>query len=615
MPRLPGLDGLRAIAVLGVVLYHLDVPWMPGGFLGVDVFFVLSGFLITTLVIEEIERTGRLGLRDFYLRRARRLLPALLVLLAVLSLLSLLVLPEERAELRRDVGAALLYVSNWSYVFTEQSYFEAVGRPPLLQHLWSLAVEEQFYLLWPAIIVVAMAAGRRRVRLVALIAAVVSTVWMAVLAVVQGYPLSADPSRAYFGTDTHAMGLLLGAGLATCWAPWRVWRTQQSWFESARPMRQRAGTAAVDLVGVAALGGLLWTFLSVGEFSPLLYRGGFLALAGCTALLVAAVAHPAGLLGRVLGVQPLRYLGERSYGIYLWHWPIALVTRPGFELPFGGWLAFVLRLALVLGAAELSYRYVERPIRAGAFSELVRRRRVDGSHPALARGQAVGSVVALGAGLATIGVFLFTTVAVTGSPTANAGNVQPPPGPSTSAPTSADSGQRKWVRQPIEQARPGPAEPASERGESVSVFGDSVVYGASAQLQAAGVEVSAAEGRQFVDVRDAVLAAQSDGSLRSTVVLHMGTNGTVEKEALHELVSSLTEHDVFLVTVSVPREWQDLNNDVLADVAGEHEHVTLLDWHEEVSSHSDWLYPDGIHLTAESGRDGYARWLLRQVTA
>jgi peptidoglycan/LPS O-acetylase OafA/YrhL len=189
MPRLPGLDGLRAIAVLAVVLYHLDVSWMPGGFLGVDVFFVLSGFLITTLVVEEIERTGRLGLRDFYLRRARRLLPALLVLLAVLSLLSLLVLPEERAELRRDVVAALLYVSNWSYVFTEQSYFEAVGRPPLLQHLWSLAVEEQFYLLWPAVIVVAMVAGRRRVRLVALIAAVVSTIWMAVLAVAHGYPL------------------------------------------------------------------------------------------------------------------------------------------------------------------------------------------------------------------------------------------------------------------------------------------------------------------------------------------------------------------------------------------------------------------------------------------
>jgi peptidoglycan/LPS O-acetylase OafA/YrhL len=595
---MPGLDGLRAIAVLGVVLYHLGLPWMPGGFLGVDVFFVLSGFLITTLVVEEIERTGRLSLRDFYLRRARRLLPALFLLLAVLSLLAVVVLPEERGELRRDVTAALLYVSNWSSIVTEQSYFEAMGRPPLLQHLWSLAVEEQFYLLWPAVVAAVLTYGRRHLRRIALIAAVVSTAWMALLAVRNGYPVPNDPSRVYFGTDTHAMGLLLGAALATCWSPWRLWRCDSSWVASDRPTSQRAGTALVDLVGVGALAGVLWMFFSVGEFSPLLYRGGFFAVAACTALLVAAVAHPAGLLGRALGAQPLRYLGERSYGIYLWHWPLALLTRPGFELPFGGWLSVVLRLAVILAAAELSYRYVERPIRTGDFSELTRWLRSPRSYPAMLRAKAVEGAVGATLALTTIGVVLVTSSASSGSPDGDAAFVQPAPGPVTEPERTTADGTL-----PRPKAEPG----------TISVFGDSVVYGASYQLKAAGATVSAAEARTFADVLAAVSAAEASGTLGETVVIHAGNNGPAEKEALVEVLDSLVDHQVYLVTLQVPRTWESYNNNLFARAAEKYPNVTLLDWHDKVAEHVSWLYPDQTHLTAESGRERYARWLLTEV--
>ncbi len=598
LPLLPGMDGLRAVAVLGVVLYHLGAPWLPGGFLGVDVFFVLSGFLITTLVVEEVERTGRVSLPDFYLRRARRLLPALILLLAVVSLLALVAFPEERGELRRDVVAALLYVSNWSYVLADQSYFEAVGRPPLLQHLWSLAVEEQFYLLWPAAVAGAMLVGRRRVRRVALLAALVSTGWMTTLAVRNGYPVPSDPSRAYFGTDTHAMGLLLGAALATVWAPWRVWASDRSWLASSRPAGQRTGAAVVDLVGVVALVGIGWVFVTVDEFSPLLYRGGFLALAGCTALLVAALAHPAGLLGRALAVQPLRYLGERSYGIYLWHWPVVLLTRPGFELPFGGWLSVLLRLGLIVAAAEVSYRYVERPIRAGALGELVRRVRWLGSQPgtdpAAARAKVVGGAVACSVAFTAIGVGLFTAPASSGSSGGDTGLVQPRPG------STAD------------QAGGAPASDVADC-RSISIFGDSVVYGAAYEMRAAGACVSAAEGNTFGQVLANLSAAREQGNLPKTVIVHAGNNGPADKDALDNALEALTDRDVYLVNLHVPQAWEAYNNTLFDRVAARYPNVTVLDWNRQASKHEEWLYADRVHLTAGSGRAAYVRWVLRLV--
>jgi peptidoglycan/LPS O-acetylase OafA/YrhL len=603
MPRLPGLDGLRALAVLGVVFYHLDVAWLPGGFLGVDVFFVLSGFLITTLLVEEVERTGRVGMRDFYLRRARRLLPGLFLLLAVISVLAVVALPEERGELRRDVASALMYVSNWSYIVVDQSYFEAVGRPPLLQHLWSLAVEEQFYLVWPAVVAAAMVKGRAHLRKVALLGAGISTSLMVVLAVHNGYPISTDPSRAYFGTDTHAMGLLLGAALATFWAPWRVWCSDSSWLTSSLPARKRAGAAIADLVGVAALTGVVWTFLSVGEFSVLLYRGGFLLLAACTALLVAAVAHPAGLLGRLLGVQPLRYLGERSYGIYLWHWPLALLTRPGFELPFGGWPSVLLRLGLVLAVAELSYRYVEQPIRSGALGALVRRLRQRGLSPAAWRAKVLGGATAATVGVTTIAVVLFTSPASSGSPSAGAGFVQPEP-------TSIGRSDPALTGKHRESQARGTVEPGS-----LSVFGDSVVYGASYELSAAGAEVSASEGRTFAEVLTELSAAAEEGSLGETVVLHAGNNGPADEKALVDALDALHGHDVYIVNLHVPRSWEAFNNTLLARIAGRYPNATLLDWHRQAAEHAHWLYSDQIHLTAAVGRDRYARWLLSQVEA
>ena len=353
---LPGVDGLRALAVLAVLLYHAELPWIQGGFLGVDVFFVISGYLITSLLLAEWSQRGRIDLPAFWLRRARRLLPALFLLMAVTLVFAVIALSSEVAGLRDDAFAALGYVTNWYLIFSHQSYFEMMGRPSLFRHLWSLAGEEQFYILWPLLLSAMLWLWRPRYVLLAVLAgAVASTVLMAVL-----YQPDADPSRVYYGTDTRGVGLLAGAVLAFVWAPGRIGGRAQ-----IHPL-------LLDVAGLSALGVLFYTFLRLDGQQAFLYQGGFALVAVASAGVIAAVVHPRGHLGWVLGRQPLRWLGLRSYGVYLWHWPVFMLTRPHLDVPFDGLPLLALRFGVTLTIAELSYRLVETPIRAGALGRVWR---------------------------------------------------------------------------------------------------------------------------------------------------------------------------------------------------------------------------------------------------
>ena len=353
---LPALDGLRAVAVVAVLLYHsYDLQMFRGGFLGVDVFFVLSGYLITLVLVSGYRGAGRVDLRTFWLRRARRLLPALFLMLGVTCAYTALFLPHEAARLRTDGLASLGYVTNWHLIFGDQSYFETIGRPSMVQHLWSLAVEEQFYLLWPLILASGFALFRRHRRhlvLLVLAAAGASAVLMAML-----YDPAADPSRVFYGTDTHASGLLLGAALAFVWPSWRL-----------SPKTGKRAPLMLDVAGAVGLGVLLWCFQNVSEFDTGLYRGGYLAFGVVVTVVVAVAAHPAARLMRVLlGNGPIRWIGIRSYGIYLWHWPVYQITRPELDVPVRGFPLLALRFAITVTVAALSYRFVEAPIREGAL--------------------------------------------------------------------------------------------------------------------------------------------------------------------------------------------------------------------------------------------------------
>ncbi len=591
LPHLVGLDGLRAVAVAAVVLYHADQAWIPGGFLGVDVFFVLSGFLITSLLLVELERTGGIDFGRFYLRRARRLLPALLAVLIVTAVIVATVAHDAAGPFRRDLPGALLYVANWWSIFAETSYFEFIGRPPMLQHLWSLAVEEQFYIFWPAIALVAYRArGVRAVGWVALAGALLSTLAMTAGSVLGNMPGAADPSRLYFGTDTHLMGVSAGAALAVVWRPGRtspVLLPQARWLIT--------GAGVVGLVLLAAM------FMSLGEYSTFLYRGGFLVVAAVSAVVVAATSHRGVPFGRWLGTQPLRWVGERSYGIYLWHWPLFLVTRPGVDIPLDGRAALVLRVGLLLGVAEVSYRFLELPVRAGALGRWWVRAR-SGALPPPSRSLLVAVAV-----LGCVALFTGYRVATAPIPAAGAGGL-----------TARQLAALAPARAPLERdfVRQAAAEEYDPRVK-VTAFGDSVLLGAVAAMESEyfNVDLHADVANQADDLRDSIARMMGLGGVRDTVVLHVGNNGIVTDGQLRGMLDELAlVPRVVLVNVRVPRPWMGPNNELMSAVAVEYPNVVLVDWAGASDGHREYLVSDGVHLTGQ-GAAAYANVIARAAGA
>lgn len=350
---MPGLDGLRAFAVLAVILYHLNTDWAPGGLLGVGIFFVLSGYLITDILVSQWERNRRIDLVDFWKRRARRLLPAMYVMILVVGLWCLIGDHARLASLHGDIPAALLYVSNWWFIFHKVSYFESFGPASPLGHLWSLAVEEQFYLLWPFVLMLGLKFLPKRANLSGWIMslAFISALLMAVL-----YVPGTDPSRVYYGTDTRIFALLIGASLAVVWPSIKL-----------KANVSAPAQGLLDAVGLAALIVLLWSIWHTNEYEPFLYRGGLVLISIITAILIAVLAHPASRLAVLVGCKPLRWLGQRSYGLYLWHFPVITLSTPQVDTGEPSVIKAIIQVAVSIALAELSYRYVEEPIRRKGF--------------------------------------------------------------------------------------------------------------------------------------------------------------------------------------------------------------------------------------------------------
>jgi len=592
---LPGLDGLRAFAVIAVLLYHAELHWIRGGFLGVEVFFVISGYLITSLLLTEWREQGRINLLGFWMRRARRLLPALYLLLVVTLAFAVVFLPDEVARLRDDALAAFGYVTNWYLILAEHSYFETVGRPSLLQHLWSLAVEEQFYLLWPLLLTVALwgAASMRRWRrrrlalFIALAGAAGSAVLMAAL-----YQPAIDPSRVYYGTDTRAAGLLFGAALAFVWAPGQPRR----WAGRTRPL-------LLDIAGLVALGALVWFYLRLDQYQPFLFRGGFTLVALATVVVILVAVHPHTYLGaHLLGWRPLRWIGLRSYSIYLWHWPVFMLTRPELDVPIDGLPLLALRLAATLVLADLSYRFVETPIRTGALGRAWRALRE-------ARGARRRRLGAYWSGAAVTGV---TFCVVLGLAVAHA---QPPAPPSyleveslhTEAPTTTTTDTEDPSITPESEMPPATTDaPADTSKDPITVVGDSVMRGAAAELDRAldhpafGTDV----GLQPVGVIEILKKRRAAGRLGEVVVIHAGNNVPFTAEQFDEMMGELTDvPKVLIVNLKVPRPWEQSNNEMLAEgVQRYSDKAVLVDWHAASAGRPELFVEDGIHLQPEGQR-------------
>ena len=361
---IPGLDGLRAVAVLCVIAYHINASWARGGMLGVGVFFTLSGYLITDLLLEHYRRRGNLGLGQFWLRRARRLLPALFVMLVTVSVLTALFDTSQLGAVRRQVISGAFYYANWSTIASHGTYFSRFAAPLPLDHLWSLSIEEQFYLVWPFLLLLAIRflPGRAWLLVVTLVGSALSAAWMAHLFQSGAF---FDPTRIYEGTDTRAFELLLGAALA-------VVRPTNLRFFSARVSAR--GVLFLDLLGVAGVATVFALVWKTTPFSSFLYPYGLLLLSFATVAIIAATVHPASMLGAFLGFRPLKWIGVRSYGIYLWQWPIVVLWgQPSTGVHWG---RAALQIGVTFVVASLSWRYVEDPIRRGAVGRLFGRARV-----------------------------------------------------------------------------------------------------------------------------------------------------------------------------------------------------------------------------------------------
>ena len=608
--HLTGLDGLRAIAVLAVLVYHAGLDWLPGGFLGVEIFFAISGYLITGLLLSEWHGSGRIDLKAFWIRRARRLLPALFVLLAGTLGYALVWLPAELARLRVDVLAALGYVTNWYLILGQQSYFADLDRQSPLLHLWSLAVEEQFYLLWPiALAAGLLVAGPRLSFIFTIAGAIASAVWMAVL-----YRPDADVSRVYFGTDTRLTGLLLGAALAFVWLPGHhrqtslvrlplIWRptglrqrlpTKARWIASNR--------TAIDAGLVGGLGCLGWFLYSVDESDAFLFRGGFALLAAVSVLTIAAAVHPAGRLGRlVLDSAPLRWLGTRSYSVYLWHWPVFMVTRPGIDLPLEPIAAFGFRLALTAALAEASYRFVETRFRY--------RGQVPATEPEVAQPRrAPRTKVAWAAGIAVLATVLAGPIATASPPPrptflpadavdglvgadgTGGADALAAGGAGTEIPaaTSASTTER------LPRVTSGRTSPARR----VLLVGDSVVlavYKAVAK-KIGPVTVDAAIGRSVGEGVSVLRDRRAANGLGDVVIVDLGNNGRLTPDLFQAAMKALGSVPLVVwVNLTVPRDWEGPNNRAIANGVQEYPNARMVDWHSASTGNPDLFWDDGYH--------------------
>jgi peptidoglycan/LPS O-acetylase OafA/YrhL len=590
-PYLPGIDALRAFAVLAVFFYHSGVDWMPGGFLGVDVFFVISGYLITSLLLREFRRGGHVQLGRFWLRRARRLLPAVGVLIAVTMVVAAIVEPDRIDALRGDALASLAYVANWHFVFSHQSYFEGFQRPSLFTHLWSLSVEEQFYLFWPLVFAVGMKLFGRGRLLIGVLAGALGSVALAWALFDPG----SDASRVYYGTDTHAVGLLAGVALALVWSPIEL-------------RRRRTGPLVgpvLDAVGVLALAYVVLSFLHIHDYDLALYHGGYLWLAIVTALLLAVLAHPAARLGRLLGQAPVLWLGLRSYSFYLWHYPVLMLTRPGVDVSLPGGVLIPLQLVTVLALADLSYRFVELPFRGQARLPGLPEGWLRVARPAL-----LAAVLAIVVGIGWSGLFADdgkNPEAAAASTATSARVVAQPVSSSPEVPSGPD-------RLPPPGGRSGKLAPASSPPRIVAL-GDSVMIGAKDKLAARlgpGFSMSAQVGRQANQFVTIVQRLKREGHSPDAMIIQMGNNGPLygeDMEAIRKATSEVGE--LFLIDDHAPVSWIDESNHALAEAARDWPHTNLVEWKQVAESHEGLLW-DGIHLTP-GGAGLYARLISRVV--
>ncbi|ENK6444844.1 acetyltransferase [Staphylococcus pseudintermedius] len=572
-PRyMPGLDGVRAVAVIAIIIYHLNPQWLSGGFLGVDTFFVISGYLITSLLLTEYHNTGKIELMSFWLRRVKRLIPAVLFLVMGVIVLSLIFMPTEIQKVRADSIAAIFYVSNWWYIMQNVDYFEQFAVQPL-KHLWSLAIEEQFYLVFPIVLLSLLSFIRRlkSIRIIFLILLVISMIAMMVL-----YVPNENVARVYFGTDTRIQTLLMGVLLALVWPPFQL---------KAKVNRQMR--TMIDTAGVVGLAILFICFKFVSETNSILYYGGFFLISTVTLLVIASSVHPSGYFAKFLGNKVFTFIGSRSYSLYLWHYPIIVLIHHQFVQGQIPPLVYVVEILLMVLMAEFSYKFIEQPFRKEgfnifAFNHLKNWRSQKVLRTWLVIILLIPTLLVMVGGFNRFAQKNSTRVTEVNTEEIDKLITQPLPLPQL----EIDGFVVKGNKQKYASWKP-------------LLIGDSVMVDIGDYFRSfvPKADINGKVGRQLVEATSlAKRQYQSYRDKNDIVVLELGTNGDFTEEQLNSLLEQFGEADIYLVNTRVPRSYESHVNQVLAKAAKKRANVTLVDWYSRSENHTEYFAPDGIHL-------------------
>ena len=556
---IPAIDGLRAVAVIAVMLYHLGFTWIPGGFLGVDLFFVISGYVITRLLLDSIQRSGGLDLRAFYKARIRRLFPPLVFMIFVTIIYISIWAPETMRRFVSDSPFALFGGMNWWLVFRHTDYFDTISRPPLLQHTWSLGVEAQFYLIWPLILLLVLRQfGKAKIPGAALFIAAISGIALLLVSFEVDAANASQVSHVYFGTDTHSIGLFLGAALAVSWVP-----------QNLQEQVNRRAQDFIDGIGVIGFVGLLGTFLLVNENDPTLYKLAFplAGLFGCAIL--TSIVHPASRFAPMLSSKVAVWIGERSYAIYLWHWVVFQVTRPAVDLEGSPWALYALRILVVFALADISLRLVELPVRSGLVEYWFKGMKYRTKN--VQRRQKITLV-------ASILLLILGTSYIS----ANA--------------ISQSDKEMAIIKRQLEQPTQ-PTNPTFTQQGGLWVTGDSVILGIHYELDARShiAIINARVGRQAPELIE-VMRADKANALESTVIFNLGNNNKLTSDQVLAIFEEVKNQPrIIVVNTAVPRGWRDENNALIAQYAALYG-ATVIDWASISAGHPEYFAPDGVHL-------------------
>ena len=639
VPFNPGIDGLRAIAVLAVIAYHSGITRFSGGFLGVEIFFVISGYLITALLLGEYESNQRIDIKRFWNRRARRLFPALIAYIGGATALAYLT-ARDVIPTKGEILSAFGYIYNWFSIFQDVSYTDGFERKNFFHHLWSLAVEEQFYLFWPLLLWGLLSLAGKRLTFALVIAGIIGS---SVLRWSLYEPFS-DPLRVYYGTDTRASALLIGAAVAFMWRPWQS-------DKPAITTPNALSKTLIFVVGSASVAGLIWANMHYALFYPnidSLFRGGMLITSALTALVIVVSVTPQSVLSKILGIRPMQWIGKRSYGLYLWHWPVFQLTRPRVDVDIDGWQLFLIRIVVTLIIVEISYQFIERPIRERRFLNSLR--------TAFSKTKIKVSLGKLAAiALALIGCFItleqvqaeWSTIEtaeeqVEEDETAQE-QIEVPPTP-VPTPTPIPTPTPEPVSQEELETTPTVEDPMESFDivafaettnadnpmwsellplveapefkvfyDRVTFLGDSIMKGAVTNTSIKDLDVIFSErmsiltdnanveaevARQWNEAPRILRDLNGRGLLGEAIVIHLGSNGVIDEDLIANTFEILVDAEIVVVlNARVPKPWEGRVNGVLDSAIPLYENAVLVDWRSASNDFPEYFARDGVHLT------------------